>query len=304
MFFKVGTRIYGNGYAVPVDESGNEIQLSLPESDLVVHYDIGDANGYDAGAGIIRNLSPNPDAAFADMQVLGGTVELTPNGFLAFDGVSTYAEAIGTHSDLWRLMNFDGNKSFTIYGSFYSSARASAGISFGKFGGYDLFQRQSYDSPNAKFGVHDIWDDGRTDDFVNYFPTETDFGPQTNEWFQAGLRVTYIDDGSDQSKVEFLFNGKSLETWLNEYTGPTGENGEPLEAGPARFAFFEGTHKIGDLQWNIEPTSWKIEPFRMGRHSINDYYAPNVVSYFAQYSRSITDTELLELHDYHQVRFQ
>ena len=280
----------------------NQDEVFLPQTDLLIHYDVATPAGFDEGTNTIKNISLNPGSEVLDLAVLGGPANIDANGFVTFDGASTYAESQADFSAIWNYMDLNTNKEFTLYGSFYSDARASAGISFGKFGGYDLFYRQSYDSPNAKFGVTDIWDDGDTNDFINYYPTVQDFGAQEGEWFQAGLRVSLNEDGS--SNVEFLFNGKSLQTWLDEYSGPYESDGlTPLEAGPARFAYIGGTSKTAQLDWNVAPDSWKAGPFRMGRDANNGFYAPNKVSYFAHYSRSIGDDELLALHDYHQGRF-
>jgi len=275
----------------------------LPQTNLAIHYDTAVEAGYDEANKVIKNLALVPNAQVADMQVLGGNPTIDGSGFIGFDGVSTYAEAIGTNSELWSLMDFNGDKSFTLYGAFYANGEQSSAISFGKFGGYSLFEKRSYD-PNFKFAISDIWDDGDTDDFINFFPTSDNLGVGQGSWFQAGLRVTYLDDGSDLSKVELLFNGKSLQTWLDEYDGPLSPDGAPAESGPARFAYFQGTEKIANFQWSVEPTSWKTGPFRMGRHSYDNFYGANKVSYFAHYTRSINDEELLALHNYHQTRFE
>lgn len=276
----------------------------LPQTDLIIHYDVAAPGGYDATNMVIKNLSPAANASVMDANVLGGTPD-TSDGFVGFDGVSTYAEVQEPFSDVWNYIDFDTNKSFTLYGAFYSAGRQTAAVTFGKFGGYRLFTRRSWDSPNAAFGIADIIDDGDSNDFFNMYAVTSDFGAQEGVWFQAGLRVTY-NDSDGTSSVEFLYNGKSMQTWLNEYSGPYESDGvTPAENGPARAAYFMGTSTVGNFDWNVEPTAgWKQGPFRMGRHSYDNYYGANKVSYFAHYSRAINDEELLSLHDYHQTRFE
>ena len=271
---------------------------TYPTDGLMIHYDLLEVDGYDSGNNIINNLSVENNANVLDLQVYG-TTSLN-NGVLSFDGSTGYAESPSSFNDIWSYLDFTNNPSFTVYGSFYSTAQATSGVGFGKFGGYELFTRQW--STSAAYTVTDGASDG-TSDFVSIYTDTYDFGAQIDTWFQAGLRVTYNSE-TGLSSVEFLYNGKSLETWLSEYDGPVTGEGEPLNPGPARFAWYNGTSTETSLDWPSSLDGWQTAPFRIARHQVDNYYAPNKLSYFTHYNVALSDGDILKLHNYYQTRYE